>query len=153
MLQAVNRALTWTPVTVVSLIVIGMVLGPPAAEMVKHAAVTAIVSALPVKHDFRVAKLGVDGFDVVVSGTMVKRWSCEYQPPPRAVDSSGLHYLVESSSATRSSNWPISNAPYAFGPWRIVGAAGRKVSIYQEDECLGVGVFSWLGTIDTRNKQ
>lgn len=152
MLQAVGRALTWTPVTVASVAVLVVILGPPVGEAIKHASVRSVVALAPVKHDWKVTSVKIDGPDIVVSGSMVKRWACDYQPPPRALDAAGAHYIVESASPTKVNNWPVSNKPYNFGPWRVVGAAGQKVMLYQEDECLGVSVFTWLGAIDTRAK-
>lgn len=115
--------------------------------------VTYLNDALPVKTDWRVLDSRIDdGKDLVVSGTMIKHFDCDYQPPPGALDIvTGEHMLVESLSPTKLQSWPASDKPYKWGPWKIYNGAGRLLKFYNRDKCsflwtsyTELGVFNAL---------
>jgi len=105
----------------------------------------------PVLTEWRIEHWQYEGTsDVVVSGTMVKNRACDYIAPIRAVDQNGMHYRVESRSATAGQNWYSSEERRDFGPWVVVGGAGMRLQFYAEHQCWAPwSVFSILGRLDT----
>lgn len=107
----------------------------------------------PVLYDWR-PTVATHAGDLIVTGTMRKRGApaCEYIPPQRALDlDSGAHLPIKSLSPTSGINWPGDDEPRTFGPWLVVGGAGKRLQFYSEHECSSLWrSFSVLGVIDTR---
>lgn len=103
----------------------------------------------PVHTEWKTSRVEVDGDDLILEGTMVKRrCDCEYVPPPRARDASGRHYPVVSTNPTAGQSWSCSPGPQRFGPWRVVGGANARPEIYQQHQCAdGRTVFTTLGRV------
>lgn len=109
----------------------------------------------PVLWDWQVRSWRAEGKDVVLVGTMRKRWSCDFRYPHQAIDEDGKPYVVDSASQTRSVNWPADNLQRIFGPWTVrEGAERERLCFFSEHRC-----HSWwphttvLGCIDTRSNQ
>lgn len=103
----------------------------------------------PVTSDWTATNIWADGDDLMVYGHMVKRRDCSYIPPPRAVSSEGRPLLVVSYAANKQSSWPASPDPVFFGPWRVVGGAGKIVDFTQEYRChFAWPLFMYQGRVD-----
>lgn len=102
----------------------------------------------PVNTDWTIDDIRTDGRDVLISGTMRKVRACEYIAPVRARTSDGVHLLVTSTSPTSGQTWAPSIRPLQFGEWRIHGAAGSSVEVYQVHRCHPLWLtFSILGEV------
>ena len=93
------------------------------------------------------------GADLVITGTVVKRRAeCVYVPPQRVRDDAiGRHLAIISMAPMSGHNWNDNDGrPQFFGPWRVVGGAGRVLEFYSEHRCPGQShpTFSRLGRID-----
>lgn len=104
----------------------------------------------PIKSNWTVLNSSIEnGTDLLISGTVIKHFDCEYLPPPRAVDLlTGKHLLVESLSITKSQSYNASDKPYTWGPWRIYDGAGKILKIYQVDKCIWIQ-FTDLGVFNS----
>lgn len=89
----------------------------------------------PVKTDWKVTQKQVEGLDLIISGTMIKRRDCEYNPPPGARDILGNYLLVASSHPASNQSRPASPTPMSWGPWRVIGGANKEIQLYQIDRC------------------
>jgi len=89
----------------------------------------------PVMKDWTVTEKRTDGADVIISGVVRKVRPCEYEPPPIAIGQRGENYAVVSTSAAPAVSLPATGVQLQFGPWRIVGGAGRQFTMYQEHRC------------------
>lgn len=110
-------------------------------------------SYFPVLSDWSPVDVRRDGQDLIVTGTMVKRRAeCQYIPPQRVRDDTiGQHLQLVSMAPTSGVNWDDNDGrPQFFGPWRVVGGAGRVLEFYSEHRCPGQPspTFSRLGRID-----
>ena len=109
----------------------------------------------PVLYDWRPAVVTHAG-DLIVTGTMRKRRTpaCEYVPPQRVLDlDSGAHMPLKSLAPAGGTNWQGDDELRAFGPWLVVGGAGKRLQFYSEHECSPLWrSFSVLGVVDTRSK-
>jgi hypothetical protein len=125
----------------IALALLGIMIGEPAQRW----ALIQYHKAYPVMTDWEPSAVFVDGNDVVVSGSMFKRYDCGYIPPPRAFDPAGRPFIVTAASTTPALNFPTGARP--FGPWRIVnGAVATRIDLVQEHDCGNeVIVFSNLG--------
>jgi hypothetical protein len=93
----------------------------------------------------------VEGDDVIISGMMVKSRGCSYLPPPRARSSDGRVFPVISTAPLPGFSWAPSPTPQQFGPWRVVGARGYRLELYQEHRChIFWPTFTVLGSIVTK---
>ena len=82
----------------------------------------------PVVEYWTVNDSKLDGDDLLLSGTMIKRRDCMFMPPTLARDTkTGRNFMVESGSPTAGKTWAASDYPQAFGPWRVRGAAGKTL--------------------------
>lgn len=104
----------------------------------------------PVSTDWTPTNMTVEGNDLVISGTLVRRrCSCKYVPPPRARDNTGQNFKVVSGSPTANVSWACDDIPQKFGPWRVIDGANRKLTFYQEHSCTPYWTtFTFLGTIE-----
>jgi hypothetical protein len=127
----------------VALALLAIMIGEPAQRL----ALVTYHKAFPVITGWQPSAVFVDGSDVIVSGSMVKRYDCKYMPPPRAFDPAGRPFVVVATSVTPTTNFPTGERP--FGPWRIVGAAATpRIDLMQEHDCGNdVLVFSDLGSL------
>ena len=92
--------------------------------------------AFPVIADWRATDWYAEGNDLIVTGLMTKSRDCAYSPPPGARDSAtGVNYLVQSMSRTPVRTWDSSPKPQKFGPWRVLGGAGKQIEFYLEYRC------------------
>lgn len=129
----------------------GMLFGLLAGMSIIFGAVFVVPSAvaleqavLPPQKDWHVTEWRIDGDDVVLTGLVTKTRDCEYHPPPRARDELGQNYLVDSASRMKALSWKASPIPQRFGPWRVIGGAGKRLHFYQEFRCHGL----WLTMVD-----
>lgn len=153
MVRAAYRALTWTPVVVLSALFLLIMALPTIVSVVQHASIKAYFALRPPVVLWKPLEIVVDGPDVIVRGTLVKAWDvCEYMPPPRAEDPTGQHYNVISGNVGSNLPWPARAEPYRFGPWRIFDGAGKKLRLYQHHDCLDTSIFTTLGEVDTRKR-
>lgn len=103
----------------------------------------------PVLTEWRVTEWRIEGRDVLLRGAMSKRWPCDWMPPHRAYDEEGEYYIVFSLSADAGKTRPASKN-MRFGEWRVLGAAGRRLTFYSEHRCHPLWpTISTLGTLDT----
>jgi hypothetical protein len=84
--------------------------------------------AQPVVTDWHVISAAHDGDDLVLTGTMIKRRNCTFVPPTLARDREGRNYAVISAAATAGKTWAASDDPQQYGPWRVVGGAGKRLT-------------------------
>lgn len=89
----------------------------------------------PITSDWIITESHVDGADIVLSGTMLKNRNCVFVPPTVARDSAGQNYPVVSSSPTAGKTWAASGQPQRFGPWRVVGGAGKRLTFINVYVC------------------
>lgn len=89
----------------------------------------------PVMSDWTVTEAYVEGNDLIVKGTVIKRRDCTYIPPPRALAPDGAPLLVRSYSPTAQISWPAGAGPQQFGPWRVVNGAERDVQFFFQHSC------------------
>jgi len=94
-------------------------------------------AARPVVRDWTVTDNFTDGDDVVLSGTMRKVRDCVYLPPTLARDDGGQNYTVTSTSPTAGRTWDASTLPQHWGPWRVSGGAGKRLSFIVVYMCGG----------------
>lgn len=148
-LQALSeRWKTWALLTA-----IWFVIWLPLLPFMKTGAIYLVTRVLPVSFDWTPAVVLVDGPDMVVRGTMRKWLSCKYEPPPRAgyYDEDGVRHplSVTSSSQSRGDSWSGDLfEKRAFGPWRVMDAAGKgDVCFELEHVCGDLRVFSKLGCV------
>lgn len=105
---------------------------------------------LPVSKDWTPAVVERDGADLLVAGTLVKERACMYVPPPRARDHDGRNPAVVSASPTALQSWAPDENAQQFGPWRIIGGAGKRVLFFQEHRCHPLWTtFTVLGEVET----
>lgn len=111
------------------------------------------VKLAPPVADWTVDIVAHEGQDLILAGSLRKTRTCDYQPPPRAVDEFGYNYVIESRNVAKIADWPVLGRPQRFGPWVIPGAAGHEVTVYQEHKCHPLWqVITVLGTYDDRRK-
>jgi len=119
-------------------LIIGAVLVP--VGMVSFPIMSSVGTALydtlrPVVTDWTVFNSEIDGADVLISGTLVKKRDCLFIPPTLARDiETGRNYAVVSTSPTAGKTWASSDLPQAWGPWRVINGAGKTlmfINIYQ----------------------
>ena len=78
----------------------------------------------PVVTDWKISNTFVDGEDLVLSGTMHKVRDCLLIPPPIARDSNGVpHKLTTSMWSPKDASSDLQT----WGPWRVVGGAGKSM--------------------------
>lgn len=82
----------------------------------------------PVVIEWTVQSAARDGDDLILSGTLVKQRACTFLPPTLARDHDGRNYAVVSGSATAGKTWAPSDAPQRWGPWRVIGGAGKQLT-------------------------
>lgn len=105
----------------------------------------------PANTDWTVMSATHEGNDLVLAGTMLRKRTCNYDPPPRAFDDLGNTYLIVSRNLNAGRDWPVTGAPQKYGPWVLTGAAGRKVTVYIEHRCHPLwAIVSVLGSYDDR---
>lgn len=104
----------------------------------------------PIKTGWVVQSARVAGADLIIEGTMIKHFACEYISPPRARDLNGVNYLVESHNTSKGKSWAASKEPQTWGPWRVFGGADKILLYYQQDRChplwdnfFNAGRFRW----------
>lgn len=108
----------------------------------------------PVVTQWKVTSFWVEGNDVIIGGTMLRhRGECQYNPPPmvRLKSERGpeINVAVESLSPTRSFSFAASKEPQVWGPWRIAGGRGMKMSFYNHYRCHpGWTTTAVLGELD-----
>jgi len=146
-LQAVNKTLRSRLLFWPSVLIIAFAIADGIGGIVQDALVRAAASAFPPKHSWKPLSISSDGADGIVAGEMVKAWNCIYMPPPMAHDSIGRWYAVESASASSAQSWPARAAPYRFGPWRVIGAAGKEITFFHRDACYDVELHTRLGRV------
>jgi hypothetical protein len=88
----------------------------------------------PVVRDWRVTEATVDGEDVTVSGVMRKTRDCLLVPPVIARDQRDKPYVVETPLWR---NKDASPELQPFGPWKIVGGAGKRLTFVLVYMCGG----------------
>jgi hypothetical protein len=152
MMSRVDAIVTHRLTVVAMLLMLAVLTGAlPAAQ---SAAVQAWYRLSPVMQDWQVQSIQIDGADVVIAGTVRKRWACSYQPPPRAHTDVGAPLIVESTAPVPGASWPTSDQAMQWGPWRIRLAAGQRVILYHHHVCGdGHDVFTKLGVIDTTHER
>lgn len=91
----------------------------------------------PVATQWKVLDQHVEGADLWLSGTMVKRRDCLYVPPPIARDSQGRSHRVISHSKTAGVPWDSTDQPQTFGPWQIDEGAGQFLTFAIVYVCAG----------------
>lgn len=102
----------------------------------------------PVMTDWTITEARIEGNDLIVSGTVVKRRDCTYIPPPRALASDGAQLLVRSYSPTARISWPAGAGPQQFGPWRVINGANRDVQFFFQHSChAAYDIVTPLGTV------
>lgn len=107
---------------------------------------------LPVATHWTVIKAERDGDDLLLTGTMIKRRPCIYTPPVIVRDTAGQNYRMEHLSSVRGHSWAASPEPQRFGPWKVYGGAGKKLTFTSLYECHSLWpTFTELGTFDARN--
>jgi hypothetical protein len=89
----------------------------------------------PVMHSWHPSSIERDGEDLIVRGSMVKARACAYLPPPIARFESGLNVRITSTASTAALSWGDTDAPQKFGPWRVPGGAGQRMTIYVHHSC------------------
>lgn len=105
----------------------------------------------PVSKGWQAEHVTVDGRDLVVSGTLRKVRSCSYSPPPRARSDEGFNMRVTSTSPTATQSWDKDEERQAFGPWRVEGGAGMRITFFQQHRCHALwDTFTELGVVDNR---
>jgi hypothetical protein len=105
----------------------------------------------PVVTDWRVTDAQVFGADLVLRGTMIKRRSCTFLPPTVARDEAGQNHAVRSTSPTAGQTWAPAESPQRWGPWTIVGGAGKRLEFANVYACHGGWPsFTDLGVFDGR---
>lgn len=106
----------------------------------------------PVQRNWTVTSWHTDGSDVVLRGTMEKWWGfCQWLPPTLAVDEYGEQYRVNTTNPSKGSNWGTLRAPVRYGPWRVVGGAGKRLTFRNTHSCNPFwNTTTVLGTLDTR---
>lgn len=118
-------------------IFIGILLGPVVLAMmpwIEDMSVRAYDKANPVIVDWMVTESRTVGEDLIVSGTMIKVRNCVFIPPTLARDEHGRNLQVLSTSPTAGKSWAADDKPQEWGPWQVVGGAGKKltfINIYQ----------------------
>jgi hypothetical protein len=115
---------------------------------VQHQAVQSIFHLRPVMTGWTATSVTREGDDVLISGHVVKRWQCDYRPPPVAETVAGRPLATETNSLMSSREWPADGYPRNFGPWRIKNGAGQKIRLYYHHVCFGADVLTPLGVID-----
>jgi len=115
---------------------------------VQHQAVQTMFNMRPVMTHWTPTSVTRDGDDVLVSGHVIKRWQCDYQPPPLAETVTGRPLVTSTQSSTANRDWPSDGYPRDFGPWRIKGGAGQKIRVYFHHVCFGSDVITPVGVID-----
>ena len=85
----------------------------------------------PVRSSWIVNQSAVDGKDLIISGTMRKNRECTFQPPPRARDDFGNHFLVLLNQPLWVATGEVSN----WGPWTVVDGANKKLEFFIIDRC------------------
>lgn len=107
-----------------------------------------VYSRWPVIYDWRVGKVEIRDGEAWITGTMKKRWSCDYVTPPRAADAFTLQAIVVvSRSVGASQSWAPTDAPRAFGPWVMKLRPNESTEFFVQHRCSGVDVFSRLGVL------
>ena len=108
----------------------------------------------PVKDLKLIDNYEVKGSDLYVSGSFRKLRNCTYIPPVRVVDETGRNLYVVSHSPTAGQSWQPDNQAQKFGPWQIVGGAGKKLRIYQEYECHPLwNQYDNVGAVNARTSK
>lgn len=137
-------------------IVTGMLLGIVAAPGVGLGALWARsweAQRHPVITGWVVQKVTLEGPDIIIAGIMAKVRDCDYLPPPHARDEQGQNYEVISTSPTRASSWDAAGTPQRFGPWRVKGGAGHRLTFYLEHRCHPMWrQITELGTLQTADQ-
>lgn len=106
---------------------------------------------LPVNTHWHVEVAQRDGDDLLVSGSMKKHRACVFLPPTIARDEDGNNYRVIHQSRNGGSSWAPDEQPQRFGPWRVVGGAGKKLEFINVFQCHSLWpTFSELGDFDAR---
>lgn len=118
-----------------------LVLGPTLrAQLYKYA---------PVSYDWRPLDVVVAGDDLIITGTVRKRWGCAYVPPPRAFNAFTRAALeVTTAARGHQQSWPADGLERPFGPWTVRGGGRVVTTFYTQHRCEGLDVFSILGTVD-----
>lgn len=131
-------------------IFIGLLLGPatliimPGVADIGNRAYDHIA---PVIVEWRVTESRTVGEDLIVSGTMVKQRDCLFIPPTLARDEHGRNLLVLSTSPTAGKSWAADDKPQRWGPWQVVGGAGKRLTFINLYQCWhGTPTVSELGT-------
>ena len=145
-LQRIDRVIQHRWVIVGCIVWLMAMLGM--GQALQHQAVQWLFRISPVMTEWTAAKVARDGNDVLVSGTVVKRWQCEYLAPPIAETITGAPLETQTHSLLPQRMWPADGRPRDFGPWRIKNAAGMRFRLYYHHECFGVDVLTFLGHID-----
>jgi hypothetical protein len=94
-------------------------------------------SLRPIITEWTVENAIQDGDDLVVSGTMIKHRDCVFVPPTMARDALGRNYTVFSSSPTAGKSWAASGEPQHWGPWRVHGGIGKRLTFVNVYLCDG----------------
>lgn len=126
-----NQAFAGHKLALVSSFLLGLILMPVAAPMLGRY----IDMVFPVTTNWRPDGIQRDGNDLVVIGTMIKRRDCVYVPPPRARTESGVNLVIQSLAPASSVTYMADDKPQRFGPWRIVGGAKQRLTLYQHHSC------------------
>jgi hypothetical protein len=90
--------------------------------------------ARPVVKDWKVLEAHVEGNDLLLSGVMHKTRDCLLVPPAIARDNAETAYIVE-ADLWRAKDASLDLQP--FGPWKVVGGAGRKLTFTLVYVCSG----------------
>mgnify|MGYP000134343334 FL=1 len=101
---------------------------------------------VPVATNWRVLDWRTEGDDIVLSGLMTKQRECVYVPPPMARDELGQNYELVNLSPANGGTWAVSGHPQKWGPWRVAGGAGKRLTFHILYSCGSEVSISDLGT-------
>ena len=101
----------------------------------------------PVITDWTITSAVREGDDIVIAGTMIKHRECLLIPPAIARGKNGDPYRLE--PVTRWAAKDSSSAVQPWGPWRVYGAVGNRLTFTMVYMCGGarpsivsVGVYA-----------
>lgn len=114
---------------------------------------SAEIALFPVSINWRVDRVAHEGDNLILSGTVVRnRKHCKYLAPPGARDGADNLGLISMSQGP-TDTWAFSTVPQRWGPWVIVGGAGRRLEFFIHHRCHAAWMLTTeLGQYDDRKR-